>query len=107
MLDGDGEPGTSSGHPLTLSVSFNCLRQFLGTRGTQYPCRELGVPPKTGRKVELSPCKFKEVREPVYGKATCQVERELQLLRRRGNKERKKERRKRRKEETEGGREAP
>ena len=57
--------------------------------------------------MELSPCKFKEVREPVYGKATCQVERELQLLRRRGNKERKKERRKRRKEETEGGREAP
>ena len=53
--------------------------------------------------MELSPWKFNEVREPVRGKATCQVKRELQLLRRRGNKERKG----RRKEEREGGREAP
>ena len=51
----------------------------------------------------MSPCKFKEVREPVYGKATCQVKRELQLLGRRGNKERKEEKKEGRKREREGG----
>lgn len=55
--------------------------------------------------MELSPCKFKEVREPVYGKATCQVERELQLLRRRGKREegRKEEKKEGRKRQREGG----
>lgn len=102
-MNGVGESGISSGHPLILSVSFNCLPQVLGTRGTQYSCRELDASPKKGRKMALSPCKFKEVREPVYGKATCQVKRELQLLGRRGNKERKEEKKEGRKREREGG----
>lgn len=98
-MNGVGESGISSGHPLILSISFNCLPQVLGTRGTQYSY----APPKKGRKMDLSPCKFKEVREPVYGKATCQVKRELQLLGRRGNKERKEEKKEGRKREREGG----
>lgn len=63
MLDGDGEPGTSR-----TSIDSECFLQLLaagpGDSRTQYPCRELDVPPKNRREMELSPCKFKEVREP-------------------------------------------